>query len=124
MKLNIKELYLKEKFEGEGNDIKDNYHSMSELYFNRLILFSVICNTYKENSWKSKLHSDGTMFDNYFIVGITTLQGDYAYHYDLKYWDLFNVKELKYAPEYDGHQSSDIGRLYSLIEDKEYEYKG
>ena len=31
MKLNIKELYLKEKFEGEGNDIKDNYHSMSEL---------------------------------------------------------------------------------------------
>ena len=111
----IKKMYNEEKLNGIGSNIKDEYHSMSELYFNRLVLFSVVCETYKENSWKSKLHSDGTMFDDFFIVGITTPQGDYAYHYQMKYWDLFNVKELEYAPEYDGHQSNDIGRLYSLL---------
>ena len=112
---NIRKIYLEEKENGEGSDIKDSYHTMSELYFNRLVLFSVICETYNENSWKSKQHSDGTMFDGFFIVGITTPQGDYAYHFQLKYWDLFNVKEIEYAPSYDGHQSSDIGRLFSLI---------
>lgn len=111
----IKELYIEEKLNGEGSDIKDNYHSISELYFNRLVLFSIICNTYKNNAWKSKLHSDGTMFEDYFIVGISTPQGDFTYHYNMKYWELFNVKELKYAPIYDGHQPSDIGRLYSLL---------
>ena len=81
----IKEIYEYEKLNGLGNDIKDEFHSMSELYFNRLVLFSIICETYKENSWKSKLHSDGTMFKDFFIVGITTPQGDYAYHYQMKY---------------------------------------
>ncbi len=112
---NIRKIYLEEKENGIGSHLKDDYHSMSELYFNRLVLFSVICETYKESSWKSKQHSDGTMFDGFFIVGITTPQGDYAYHYQMKYWDLFNVKEIEYAPNYDGHQSSDIGRLFSLI---------
>lgn len=116
----IKELYIEEKLNGEGSDIKDNYHSISELYFNRLVLFSIICNTYKNNAWKSKLHSDGTMFEDYFIVGISTPQGDFTYHYDLKYWKLFEVKELEYAPEYDGHQPSDIGRLYSLLGNDNY----
>lgn len=112
---NIRKIYLEEKENGMGSHLKDDYHSMSELYFNRLVLFSIICETYKENSWKSKKHSDGTMFDGFFIVGITTPQGDYAYHYQMKYWDLFNVKEIEYAPSYDGHQSSDIGRLFSLL---------
>ena len=50
---NIRKIYLEEKENGMGSHLKDDYHSMSELYFNRLILFSVICETYKENSWKS-----------------------------------------------------------------------
>ena len=33
----------------------------------------------------------------------------------LKYWDLFDVKELNKAPEYDGHTPDDIDRLYSLL---------
>lgn len=112
--MKIKELYEYEKKNGKGSEIRDEYHSMSELYFNRLILFSVLCNQNPNISWKSKKHEDGTMIPDFFIVGISTPEGDYCYHYQLKYWDLFNIKELEKSPHYDGHTSSDIGRLYSL----------
>lgn len=92
----------------------DGYHTFDELYHHRMILFSVICNSHKANAWKSKLHHDGTMYDNYFIVGITTKEGDYTYHYHLDYWDYFQVEELDKAPEWDGHKPEDITRLLSL----------
>ena len=96
-------------------ELSDGYHTYNELYEHRMILFSIICNTYSNQSWKSKLHQDGTMFDDYFIVGINTIDGQFTYHYELKYWDIFNVKELPTAPEYDEHTPSDITRLYSLL---------
>lgn len=95
--------------------ISDGSHTFDELYYHRMVLFSIICNQNKELAWKSKLHHDGTMYDNYFIVGITTPEGDYTYHYDLEYWDMFKVKELEKAPEWDGHKPKDITRLYSLL---------
>jgi len=98
--------------------ISDGYHTFDELYEHRMILFSVILNSNKQKSWKSKLHDDGTMFDDYFIVGITTTEGNYTYHYHIDNWDLFDVKELQYAPKWDGHQPSDITRLFSLVVDK------
>lgn len=114
MKLNLEE--LKMQLENIEN-VSDGYHTFGELYYHRMVLFSVICNTFKEISWKSKLHSDGTMFDGYFIVGINTPKGQYTYHYELKYWDIFNVEELEKAPEYDGHKPEDIARLLSLIKE-------
>jgi len=95
--------------------ISDGYHTFDELYHHRMMLFAVICNTYKEKTWKSELHHDGTMYENMFIVGITTDQGDYSYHYDLKDWGMFNVEELMYAPKWDGHEPKDITRLLTLI---------
>ncbi len=95
--------------------ISDGYHTFNELYYHRMMLFAVICNTYNDKAWKSKLHDDDTMYDNYFIVGVTTPEGDYTYHYHLDYWDTFNVKELEKAPKWDGHKPSDITRLLSLI---------
>lgn len=99
-------------------EVSDGYHTYNELYEHRMILFSIICNTYAKQAWKSKLHQDGTMFDNYFVVGIDTENGQFTYHYELKHWDKFQVKELANAPEYDGHTPSDITRLYSLLETK------
>jgi hypothetical protein len=96
-------------------DLSDGYHSYNELYKHRMVLFSVICNQNQEVAWKSLLHHDGTMFDGYFIVGINTPQGQFTYHYQLKDWELFKVKELEKAPEYDGHTPDDIDRLYSLL---------
>ncbi|MNN92404.1 hypothetical protein D3C81_2106860 [compost metagenome] len=81
-----------------------------------MVLFSVICNQNKEVAWKSKLHHDKTMYKDYFIVGITTVKGDYTYHYHLKYWDNFDVKEIELAPEYDGHKPEDITRLLTLFD--------
>lgn len=97
----------------KGN-ISDGYHTFNELYYHRMILFSVICNTYKDRAWKSKLHHDGTMYPNYFIVGITTPKGDYTYHYHMENWDHFPIKELEFAPKWDGHKPEEIGRLFSL----------
>lgn len=102
----------KEK-QDKGN-ISDGYHTFNELYYHRMILFSVILNQNKDLAWKSKLHDDGTMFDNYFICGINTPDGQYTYHYDLKYWDMFKIKVLNFAPKYDGHMPKDITRLLSL----------
>lgn len=93
----------------------DGYHTFDELYYHRMILFSVICNQNKEKAWKSRLHDDGTMFDDYFIVGITTEQGDYSYHYHKSEWDYFKVKELERAPVFDGHKPKDITRLLTLV---------
>jgi len=96
--------------------VSDGYHTFDELYFHRMVLFSVICKSYKDKAWRSKLHDDGTMFDNYFIVGVTTPEGDYTYHYHEQYWDYFDgLKELEHAPKWDGHKPEDITRLFSLI---------
>lgn len=98
-------------------NISDGYHTFGELYHHRAILFSVICNQNKNVAWKSLQHDDGTMFDGgMFIVGVETPQGQYTYHYHIEpYWNMFNVKELEYAPKWDGHQPSDITRLFSLL---------
>lgn len=124
MKEPLNQLQKKIKFYKENNliktkDISDGYHTFGELYHHRAILFSVICNLLKEKAWKSKLHADGTMFDgDMFIVGIETPEGNYTYHYHMNpYWDMFDIKELDYAPKWDGHKPSDIDRLFSLLKE-------
>lgn len=98
----------------KSGELSDGYHTFNELYHHRAVLFSMICNQNKEFAWKSKKHHDGTMYDGMFIVGINTPKGQYSYHYDLNLWDLFDVKELENAPEWDGHKPQDIDRLKSL----------
>ena len=62
------------------------------------------------------LDDDGTMFDDYFIAGITTPSGEYTYHQHMDYWDKFDVEERERAPEWDGHKPEDITRLYGLLD--------
>lgn len=95
-------------------DISDGCHTFGELYYHRMVLFSVILNKNASIAWKAKKHHDGTMFDGYFICGIETPQGQYTYHYKLEFWDWFKVKELEFAPEYDGHKPKDIVRLLNI----------
>lgn len=102
-------------------DTSDGYHTFNELYHHRAILFSVICNERPEVAWKSKKHHDGTMYDGMFIVGIDTPEGQATYHYDIDpYWNLFRVKELELAPEWDGHTSGEaIRRIGTLTQPNE-----
>lgn len=97
-------------------EFSDGYHTFNELYHHRAVLFSVICNMFPEKAWKSKKHDTGDMYEGMFIVGIETEQGQATYHYDIEpYWDIFKVKELEYAPKYDGHTPSDaIARIGNL----------
>lgn len=113
---NINEQIKKHKSLGySAKDVSDGYHTFKELYYHRMILFLTIQKANKDISWKSKQHHDGTMFDDSFIVGIETPEGQYSYHYKLEFWDLFkDIRELDFAPKYDGHKPSDIGRLLSL----------
>lgn len=96
--------------------ISDGSHTFGELYYHRMILFAVICNNNKELAWKSWKHEDGSMYKDYFIVGVTTGEGDYSYHYHKDYWDFFNVKELESAPKWDGHKPEDVIRLFALLD--------
>lgn len=106
---------LKESGKLNTKEISDGYHTFGQLYHDRAVLFSVICNTYKDCAWKSRKHEDGSMFKNMFIVGVTTPEGNYTYHYNLGYWDDYHVKELEHAPKWDGHTFEDIDRLESLV---------
>ena len=100
-------------------DISDKWHTFGDLYYHRMMLTQALSIALEDIAWKSKFHADGTMFDGSFIIGFSSEEhGDYTYHYDLKYWDLFVVDELKNAPEYDGHKPEDIGRLVSMAKDK------
>lgn len=112
----INKMIVDAKEEGwSSKGISDKWHTFDELYYHRMILFLSLQLAHKDKSWKSKQHHDGTMFDDSFVVGIDTPRGQYSYHYDLKYWRLFDgIKELEKAPEYDGHKPKDIDRLLSL----------
>lgn len=99
-------------------ETSDGYHTFNELYHHRAILFSVICNNNTDRAWKSKKHDDGSMFENMFIIGINTPEGQATYHYDVNpYWDMFKVKEHDKAPVWDGHTPAQaIERIKSLFE--------
>lgn len=98
----------------DKSGISDGSHTIGELYYHRMFLFSVICNQNSKSAWKSKQHDDGTMYDDYFIVGVSTPVGDFSYHYHMDRWKQFDVKELAKAPLWDGHTADDIGRLEYL----------
>ena len=102
-------------------ETSDGYHTFNELYHHRAVLFSVIVKVFPDHAWKSRKHHDGTMYDGMFIVGIETPDGQATYHYDIEpYWDMFQCKELEYAPEWDGHTPDEairrIGNL-KLVQD-------
>lgn len=101
-----------------SGETSDGYHTFNELYHHRAVLFSVICNDRPTMAWKSKKHHDGTMYDGMFIVGINTENGQATYHYDIDpYWEIFYVRELDKAPEWDGHTAEQaIARIGQLQE--------
>lgn len=102
-------------------DLSDGYHTFNELYHHRAVLFSVICNMFPEKSWKSRKHATGDMFDGMFIVGIETPEGQATYHYNTEpYWDMFKIKELEFAPQWDGHSAADAIARISSFTDNNY----
>lgn len=116
--------------------ISDGYHTFQELYDMRLALtrstFHAVDRMwhaqwrmtgadqqrpFKTPIWRSRQHSDGTMFDGMFIVGYA--QANFlqiTFHYHDEHWDKFDFAQtLEKAPEWDGHMDKDvIERLLAL----------
>lgn len=97
-------------------DFSDGFHTFNELYHQRAVLFAVIVNQNKDISWKSYKHENGELCfgGGWFIVGIDTPEGSYTYHYENKYWDMFDCQELKHGKHWDGHTDKDVTRLLSI----------
>ena len=98
-------------------ELSDGFHTFNSLYEQRAILFAALVRAYKDKSWKSYRHEDGELCfgGGWFIVGIDTPKGSYTYHYENKYWDLFDCAELPRGKHWDGHTEADAEtRLMSL----------
>lgn len=65
---------------------------------------------YSKEGWRSQVHSDGSMYDGWFILGINRKHSEQiTYLISLSRWDETNFAEtLKKAPKWDGHDSSDV----------------
>ena len=101
-------------------DLSDGFHTFNSLYEQRMILFAALVKAYKGKAWKSYRHEDGEYCfgGGWFIVGIDTPEGSYTYHYENKYWDMFNCVDLPRAKHWDGHTEDDAEtRLMSLEPD-------
>lgn len=100
----------------KSGELSDGYHTFNDLYYQRCMLFASLVNQNKKISWKSYKHEDGELCfgGGWFIVGIDTPLGSYTYHYENKYWDLFQCKELETGKHWDGHTSKDVDRLLSI----------
>jgi hypothetical protein len=101
----------------DKNDISDGYHTFGELYEHRNRLYISLCKTLIDNDtlsdeiWISQLHSDGSSFDGWFIMGINRSKGSQmSYHLPMKYWEeCIQFAEIRdKAPEFDGHTSNDV----------------
>ena len=98
-------------------DVSDGFHTFNGLYEQRMILFAALVKAYKDKAWKSYRHEDGEYCfgGGWFIVGIDTPEGSYTYHYENKYWDMFDCVDLPRAKHWDGHTEADAEtRLMSL----------
>ena len=100
----------------EIDDLSDGFHTFRQLYYQRMMLFATIVKQNKDKAWKSLRHEDGELCfgGGWFIVGIDTPKGSYTYHYENKYFDLFDCEILDYGKHWDGHTEKDVTRLLSL----------
>lgn len=101
----------------EIGDVSDGFHTFNSLYEQRMILFAALVKAYRDKAWKSYRHEDGEYCfgGGWFVVGIDTPEGSYTYHYENKYWDMFDCADLPRAKHWDGHTEADAEtRLMSL----------
>jgi hypothetical protein len=105
--------------------ISDGYHSFDELYDHRITLYismlrqrtMLLPDSVNSEIWKSKVHSDGSVWDGWFILGIFKEPGkQITYHLPISRWNETDFAEpLDKAPDWDGHSSADVlNRLKQL----------
>jgi hypothetical protein len=89
------------------DDISDGYHSFGDLYKHRTYLLALAM-IHMPYAWKARVHEDGTMFDDMFVVGFPTPAGMVTYHCDNEFWNDFKVPVIPHAPHFDGYSDKDV----------------
>lgn len=106
----------------DKGEISDGYHTFNELYRYRLLYNAAFFNLLpKELVHKSKKHHDGEecFGGGWFIVMANLPTGQISNHYELKYWDLFQIPEKEIADEWDGHTPQEAAdRLHEYLLEK------
>ena len=101
-------------------EISDGYHTFTELYDHRIALYIALCRYVHKKyhgAWRSKVHSDGSVIEGWFILGLGSEKGrQITYHLPESRWSECDFAEtLSQAPEWDGHAPKDvIERLKTL----------
>lgn len=94
----------------DRSQISDGYHTFDELYQHRHALFLNLMRQNRHMAWASKVHSDGTSFDGWFIAGIETPAGQISYHLPDVLWAV--VEDMGVTvdkpPPWDGHTAEDV----------------
>ncbi|GAB4001552.1 hypothetical protein GCM10028807_57980 [Spirosoma daeguense] len=110
----------------DSNQVSDGYHTFGELYEHRIALWILLLrciagsNGAFSDVWRSKAHSDGSVWDGWFILGFEKMKGQQmTYHLPMSKWDECSFAEtLLQAPKWDGHTSDDVlKRIESLSRD-------
>ena len=103
------------KEDGDMGSVSDGYHTFDELYEHRIVLYIALCRWMINSGhhpyiWRSKIHSNGTSFDGWFILGIGGKVGkQISYHLPMSKWDETSFADtLDKEPEYDGHTTEDV----------------
>lgn len=93
-------------------EVSDGYHTFNELYEHRFQLYLALCRIIERNGgvvWKSKKHSDNTMYKGWFVLGINIQNGNQiTYHLPMDKWHECHFVALPKAPPYDGHTSDEV----------------
>jgi len=108
----------------DSDQVSDGFHTFGELYDHRVGLYIALCAMIawydsRFQVWKSKKHSDGSVWDDWFIMGIGTKAGQQiTYHVPIEFWkQCFFARTRARAYKYDGHTSKDaLERLKKLYD--------
>ena len=113
MKITIKRgEYIKEIEVEDGTQVSDGYHTFDELYEHRFALWIALCRTLQKGydcTWRSKLHSDGTSYEGWFVLGCFFVPGSQmTYHLPLSRWEDCDFAPIVDRAYFDGHTSADV----------------
>lgn len=100
-------------------EVSDGFHTFEELYEHRILLWLAFCKL-RGCAWRSRLHSDGSSIEGWFLLGMGGEPGrQVTYHLPDSAWELASFAEtFQRAPTFDGHTSADVlDRLKRFVTD-------
>ena len=81
-------------------EVSDGRCTFNELYNNEAEMLNFICGIFPDYAWKTRTKNRNAKSGNSFVVGVDTPNGRISCCFDLKYWNIFKVKEVLAVPEY------------------------